>query len=70
MRIKNICRPKFERFLQFHAILETAIGKEFGGGTAAQYSSRENSLFMERGLRWSWVSAGRLTPTAFYSDTA
>ena len=28
MRIKNICRPKFERFLQFHAILELAVGKE------------------------------------------
>jgi hypothetical protein len=28
VRIKYICRPKFERFLRFHAILETAIGKE------------------------------------------
>lgn len=28
MRIKNICRPEFEGFLRFHAILETAIGKE------------------------------------------
>jgi hypothetical protein len=26
--IKNICRPEFERFLRFHAILELAIGKE------------------------------------------
>jgi hypothetical protein len=28
VRIKNICRPEFERFLRFHAILEMAIGKE------------------------------------------
>ena len=28
MQIKNICRSEFERFLQFHAILESAIGKE------------------------------------------
>ena len=28
MRIKNICRPDFERFLRFHAILELAIGRE------------------------------------------
>lgn len=28
MQIKNICRPEFEQFLQFHAILETAMGDE------------------------------------------
>jgi len=28
VQIKNICRSEFERFLQFHAILESAIGKE------------------------------------------
>jgi hypothetical protein len=28
MRIKKICRPEFEEFLRFHAILETAIGRE------------------------------------------
>ena len=28
MRIKNICRPDFERFLRFHVILELAIGRE------------------------------------------
>jgi len=28
MRIKNISRWRFQRFLEFHAILETAIGNE------------------------------------------
>jgi hypothetical protein len=36
VQIKNICRPEFEQFLRFHAILELAIGKEvewFSDGT-------------------------------------
>jgi hypothetical protein len=28
VQIKNLSRWKFQRFLRFHAILETAIGKE------------------------------------------
>jgi len=28
VQIKNICRLEFERFLQFHAVLELAMGRD------------------------------------------
>ena len=55
MRIKNICRPKFERFLQFHAILELAVGKEVEWFSDAVENTIGTIAFCQGGRGWNYA---------------
>ena len=55
MRIKNICRPEFERFLRFHALLETAIGKEVEWFSDAVENTIGTIAFSQGEQGWNFV---------------
>jgi hypothetical protein len=55
VRIKNICRPEFERFLRFHAILETAIGKEVEWFSDAIENTIGTIAFCQGEQVWNYV---------------
>jgi hypothetical protein len=55
VRIKNICRPEFERFLRFHAILETAIGKEVEWFSDAVENTIGTIAFSQGERGWNFV---------------
>jgi hypothetical protein len=55
VRIKNIFRPEFERFLRFHAILETAIGKEIEWFSDAVESTIGTIAFSQGERGWNYA---------------
>ena len=59
MRIKHICRTEFERFLRFHAILETAIGKEVEWFSDAVENTIGTIAFCRSERGWNYVVLGR-----------
>jgi hypothetical protein len=55
VRIKGISRWKFERFLRFHAILETAIGKEVEWCSDAVENTIGSIAFSEGERGWNYA---------------
>jgi len=53
--IKNVCRPEFERFLRFHAILETAVGREVEWFSDAAENTIGTIAFSEGERGWNYA---------------
>jgi hypothetical protein len=65
VRIKNICRPEFERFLRFHAILETSIGKEIEWFSDAVENTIGTIAYSEGERGWNYAVLRRDWTGAF-----
>jgi hypothetical protein len=55
VEIKNICRLEFEQFLQFHVILELAMGREVEWFSDAMENTIGTIAFCQGGRGWNYA---------------